>query len=171
MASSKWVGTEKTTLRALDYMNVVNEENYKFIPFTHDGVKRNENDIFWNPSFHGDTLCIVGTLEIPSINWPGYFECLITEDNTIAMATGGLHAPYSPFDLVNVEINVPGFQPGTYTLYTKALTCLGTDDIKAVQSESTGRFSINYSCYDLCGRRTENPMSGIYIRNGKKEVK
>ena len=170
VASSKWVGTEKTTLRALDYMNVVNEENYKFIPFTHDGVKRNENDIFWNPSFHGDTLCIVGTLEIPSINWPGYFECLITEDNTIAMATGGLHAPYSPFDLVNVEINVPGFQPGTYTLYTKALTCLGTDDIKAVQSESTGRFSINYSCYDLCGRRTENPMSGIYIRNGKKYI-
>ena len=50
------------------------------------------------------------------------------------------------------------------TVVTSISKCLGIEEIQGYGSEAEG------PVYDLSGRRVENPVKGLYIKNGKKMV-
>ena len=153
----------------------VNEEDYKlcWFPIQHKGPTYDRFDF----SFIGDTLMVKGF--ISPIMSMGYVECSIKGDRIdveVDLCVNTCNIPTCPPNRY-FEAKVPGFKAGTYQVGLTGeehvtLECRGTDGIKETDDgmPTVNNERENGKFYDLCGRRTENPMSGIYIRNGKKYI-
>ena len=109
----------------------------------------------------------------------GYVECCIKGDRIDVEANQYVNTCIFPTSSLKryFEAKVPGFEAGTYQVGLTGeehvtLECRGTDGIKGTDDgmPTVNNERENGKFYDLCGRRTENPMSGIYIRNGKKYI-
>lgn len=160
----------RRTHQGLDYMFDVNEDAYKFVHFTPDGIERSDKDLHTDFSFSGDTLCIDGIVRLPDISLPAYVECFVEEDKRITTYFNGLHMIIMGEPPVAVNLKIPGFTQGTYSLYGQTLVCPSTDGIGMIKDGGYGNLR-NNAAYDLSGRRTDKPTKGIYIQNGRKVVK
>lgn len=146
----------------------IDTEQYKFIHFMPREPRRSWSEMGWGLEFQGDTLCIKGVAPVHDINGPNYFEMIVTDDNVIAMTEFlSLHHHGILSDVcVDIDIRIPGFQPGNYIFGDDTIVCSGTDGM--VSPKVSGSSSV---LYDLSGRRITQPTKGIYIRQGRKVVK
>ena len=155
----------------------VNEDDYKaayYVP----GDERESKDMGMEYSFQGDTLCISGVY-LPSSSY-GHecVECVVTDGNLLALTFYGLHIVTTNTQYREFEVRLPGFEPGKYYVYNKSdipeeLVCKPTTGVKAIDAE---RLMIDNDAptYDLSGRRISVSSAlpkGVYIRNGRKQVR
>jgi hypothetical protein len=164
-----------------DGMFDVNDDDYKLIHFVPVEDKEGRSDLKY--TFVGDTLCVTGNFAMQNYNTATCFECMITEDNTIAFNIWPYNrVPITGDFRIYVDVKVPGFKAGTYVIDGQTLVCKGTNGIESiVNSESSARPEGTLSersgerntksIYDLSGRRVVNPKRGLYIQGNKKIIR
>ena len=103
-----------------DGMFDVNDDDYKLIHFVPVEDKEGRKDLEY--TFVGDTLCVTGNFDMQNYNTATCFECMITEDNTIAFNIWPYNrVPITGDFRIYVDVKIPGFKPGTYTIDGKTL--------------------------------------------------
>lgn len=140
----------------------INEENYKLVHYEL-GEECNKEEAGLDYSFVADTLCVSGVFCPQSTFGPECIECLVTDEGTIAMALYGFHVLTTNSTYRRIDVRIPGFKPGIYTIDGKTLVCKGTNGIHSIDNEPSTSV-----LYDLSGRRVVNPKRGVYIQGGKK---
>ena len=109
-----------------DGMFDVNDDDYKLIHFVPVEDKEGRSDLKY--TFVGDTLCVTGNFDMQNYNTATCFECMITEDNTIAFNIWPYNrVPITGDFRVYVDVKIPGFKAGTYLIDGQTLVCEGNN--------------------------------------------